>query len=259
LLHEYIFQRQTVRQLAKKHGKSRNWIRNELKQTQTTRSEIAPQPVVVIADVTFFGRSFGICVFRSPSMRKNLYFREVQHESNEVYLHGKNVLEASGFTIKAIVLDGRPGVRQLFSHIPVQMCHFHQKQIITRYLTNNPKLEAGRELKLLTTTLCKTNEKDFTDVLDAWYGKWSSFLQEKTIDPFTRRWHYTHKRLRSAHRSLRVNLPYLFTYQKYPDLNIPNTTNSLDGSFSRLKELVNIHRGLKKEMKDKIIGEILGK
>lgn len=126
-------------------------------------------------------------------------------------------------------------------------------------MRKNPKLEAGRELKLLTTTLCKTNEKDFTDVLDAWYSKWSAFLQEKTIDPFTRRWHYTHKRLRSAHRSLRFNLPYLFTYQRYPNLNIPNTTNSLDGSFSRLKELVNIHRGLKKEMKDKIIGEILGK
>ena len=52
-----------------------------------------------------------------------------------------------GYTINAIVLDGRPGVRQLFADIPAQMCHFHQKQIITRYLTNNPKLEAGIELK----------------------------------------------------------------------------------------------------------------
>jgi hypothetical protein len=49
-------------------------------------------------------------------------------------------LEKKGYTLKAIVLDGRPGVRQLFSDIPVQMCHFHQKQIITRYLTNNPKI-----------------------------------------------------------------------------------------------------------------------
>ena len=45
------------------------------------------------------------------------------------------------------------------------MCHFHQKQIITRYLTNNPKLEAGIELKKITTTLCETNESDFTAAL----------------------------------------------------------------------------------------------
>ena len=67
-----------------------------------------------------------------------------------------------GYTIQAIVLDGRPGVRQLFSDIPAQMCHFHQKQIITRYLTNNPKLEAGIELKKLVTVLCETTGQDFT-------------------------------------------------------------------------------------------------
>ena len=39
---------------------------------------------------------------------------------------------------------------------------------------------------------------------------------------------------------LTTNLPYLFTYQKYPELAIPNTTNALDGTFAHLKELVNI-------------------
>jgi hypothetical protein len=33
------------------------------------------------------------------------------------------------------------------------MYHFHQKQIITRYLTNNPKPEASIELKRLTKKL----------------------------------------------------------------------------------------------------------
>lgn len=164
-----------------------------------------------------------------------------------------------GYTIQAIVLDGRPGVRQLFSDIPVQMCHFHQKQIITRYLTNNPKLEAGIELKKLVTVLCETTGQDFTAALDAWYGTWSSFLKERTTDPFTGRWHYTHKRLRSAYRSLKLNLPFLFTYEKHPGLKIPNTTNSLDGCFAYLKELVRVHRGSKRDLKGKIIEEILWK
>jgi hypothetical protein len=75
----------------------------------------------------------------------------------------------------------------------------------------------------------------------------------------TGKWFYTHKRLRSAYRSLKINLPYLFTYQKYSELNIPNTTNSLDGCFAYLKELVRVHRGINKTLKRKIIQEILTK
>lgn len=218
-----------------------------------------PQPIVAIVDVTFFKRDFGICVIRAPHLKKNLYIQEVQSEANNVYRQAKNDLEQLGYTFKAIVLDGRPGVRQLFSDVPIQMCHFHQKQIITRYLTNRPKLEAGIELKKITATLCQTNEKDFTVALNNWHQKWSAFLKERTTDPWTGKWFYTHKRLRSAYRSLKTNLPYLFTYQKYPQLNIPNTTNSLDGCFAYLKELVRVHRGIKKTLKIKIIREILTK
>ena len=194
---------------------------------------------------------------RAPHLKTNIYIQEVQTESVDTYKQGKIDLAQRGYIIQAIVLDGRPGVRQLFSDVPIQMCHFHQKQIITRYLTNNPKLEAGIELKKITATLCKTNEQDFTSVLNDWNQKWSSFLKERTIDSFTGRWFYTHKRLRSAYRSLKTNLPYLFTYQKYPELNIPNTTNSLDGCFAYLKELVRVHRGANKMLKRKIISEIL--
>jgi len=214
---------------------------------------------VAIADVTFFKRDFGLCVIRAPHLKINICAQEVKTESVDVYRQGRFDLEKSGYIFKAIVLDGRPGVRQIFSDIPIQMCHFHQKQIITRYLTNNPKLEAGIELKKITNTLCQTNEKDFTNALNAWHKKWSSFLKERTTDPLAGKWFYTHKRLRSAYRSLKINLPYLFTYQKHPELNIPNTTNALDGCFAYLKELVRVHRGINKTLKRKIIQEILAK
>ena len=139
------------------------------------------------------------------------------------------------------------------------MCHFHQKQIITKHLTTRPKLEASIELKKIAETLCNTTEEKFTIVLDLWHKKWQDFLKERTVDPETGKWLYTHKRIRSAHYSLRKNLPYLFIYQKYPDLNIPNTTNSLEGSFSHLKDLIKLHRGLKLKIKYKMIAEILSK
>ena len=173
------------------------------------------------------------------------------------YQKGRMRVQKLGFTIKAITLDGRPGVRNLFSDIPVQMCHFHQKQIVRRYITGNPKLEASIEMKAIVDTLANTNEKTFTAEFQAWCNKWDSFLRERTTDPFTGKWCYTHKRVRSAKRSIKNNLPYLFTYLEYPNLKIPNTTNSLDGSFSWLKQKVGIHRGMTKENRAKIIEYIL--
>jgi len=256
---EYVYGRQTIHQLSKKHNKGKGWVRDHIYKAPIQEQRHNPRPVVVIADITFFKRSFGILVIRAPHLKKNLYIHEVKSESVDVYRQGRKTLENMGYTIQAVVLDGRPGIRQLFFDIPVQMCHFHQKQIITRYLTNNPKLEAGIELKKLVTLLCETNEIAFASALDAWHTKWLSFLRERTTDPVTKRWHYTHKRLRSAYRSLQLNLAYLFTYQKYPELDIPNTTNSLDGCFAYLKELVRIHRGMKRSLKDRIIKEILQK
>jgi hypothetical protein len=136
-----------------------------------------------------------------------LYAQEVQGESVDVYRQGRIELEKRGYMIKAIVLDGRPGVRQLFSDVPAQMCHFHQKQIITRYLTNNPKLKPGIGLKKITANLRKTNDKDFTNDLHNWHKKWFYFLKERTTDTSTGKWFYTHKRLRSAYRSLIIILP----------------------------------------------------
>jgi hypothetical protein len=245
--------------LAAKYKRGKNFIRAHLLNVPVKEQCHVPQPIVAIADVTFFKRNFGVCVIRAPHFKTNIYAQEVQTESVDAYRQGRVDLEERGYIFKAIVLDGRPGVRQLFSDVPIQMCHFHQKQIITRYLTNNPKLEAGIELKKITDALCKTNERDFTDAINNWHQKWSSFLKERTTGPLAGNWFYTHKRLRSAYRSLRINLPYLFTYQKYSELNIPNTTNSLDGCFAYLKELVRVHRGINKTLKRKIVQEILTK
>jgi len=46
----------------------------------------------------------------------------------------------------------------------------------------------------------------------------------------------------AVYKSLRRNLPYIFTYKNYPDIHIANTTNSLDGGvFTQLKKLITLH------------------
>lgn len=213
--------------------------------------------MVGVLDCTFFGRGYGILVCRDPNQRKNIHWFEVSTENPSLYLKAKTELAAKGILLTAVVLDGKAGVRSIFKDLPVQMCQFHQIQIVRRYLTTRPKLLAGQELRLITIGLSKMNEKIFTELLHLWYMKWELFLKEKTFAEEGKHWQYTHKRIRSAYKSLKTNLPYLFTYQKYPELNIPNTTNSLDGYFSRVKSLLSAHRGLSRKKRYLLINEIL--
>jgi len=81
--------------------------------------------------------------------------------------------------------------------------------------------------------------------------------KKTTINPEIGRWHYTHKRIRSAYRSLQHNLPYLFTWYDNMELKMPNTNNSLEGIFSNLKTKLRVHSGLKQMRKIKLINVIL--
>lgn len=257
LWEQYVWGKQTVKQLADKYHHSIKWIRQELDQAEVSTQVLHPQPVVGIADCTFWGRGYGAIIFRSQALKQNLYWREIATETSLVYGQGRRRLEATGFTLQAIVVDGKGGVKGVFADIPIQHCQFHQMQTITHYLTTKPKLEASQELQSISLELTRLDEETLTKLLADWHEKWKYFLKERTINSETGKWFYTHKRTRSAYRSLKTNLPYLFTYQKYPELNIPNTTNSLDGSFNNLKKLVGIHSGLRKQRRWRVIQEVL--
>lgn len=243
----------------KKHHRAERWAQRKLDQ-------IVIRPVVklnkdteliLVADTTFFSRMSGLTVFREPNLKKIVWWKQTWGEKAAVYKLGKEHLEKNGFKIRAVVLDGRTGIRSVFNGLPVQMCHFHQKRIVNKYLTTRPKLPAGIELREIARTIPHSHEEELDKKLNEWFLKWEQFLKQKTTDLNTGRWFHTHKRIRSAYHSLTTNLPYLYTYQKYPNLNIPNTTNSLDGYFNRLKSLLNVHRGLNPERRCRIITEIL--
>ena len=138
------------------------------------------------------------------------------------------------------------------------MCHFHQKRIIQRYITKKPKLQASKDLQKIMQRLTFTNKTIFTKRLDSWYEVYKDFLAEKTLNEETGEERFKHAKLVSAYRSLRTNLPYLFTYKNHKYLSIHNTTNSLDGGiFSPMKMLIKIHRGLNKSLKLKMVDDYL--
>ena len=207
-------------------------------------------------DTTYFGRGFGVMLFKEAQSGVNLYKEYVKTETNQQYAQGIEYLLKQGFTILAIVCDGRRGLLQLFPTIPVQMCNFHQVAIIRRYLTKKPKMQASKELWELALILAHTDKESFEGGLAAWHSKWEDFLNERRIDVNGKN-RYVHKKLRSAYRSLKTNLPWLFTWYDRFGLGIPNTTNAIDGHFADLKNKLRNHNGLSMKRKMKFIDEFL--
>lgn len=253
---DYTIGKQSLKQLRIKYGKSIPTIRKYFEEHSPVSGEVQifGNPVVVILDAFFWSRSSGVLVARAN--RKNLLWREIESEKMEHYESLLGDLRTLGVRPKAFVIDGRRGVRQLlikmFPGIPIQLCQFHAVQTVTKYLTKKPKLEAGRQLRKIALELKICGKSRFTRKLKKWHQRWCSFLNERTMDEGRRGWHYVHRRLRSAYRSLVTNLPWLFTYRRYPKLKIPNTTNTCDGYFAHLKQKVKIHRGLREHRRKKM-------
>ena len=216
-----------------------------------------PRTMVAVMDATRVG-SVWVLAVRDPKEKETVYAHEHSVESTSAYQIAYDELKRQGFTFSAIVTDGRfVSVDWLFPGIPIQMCHFHQLQIVIRYLTLNPKLPASIELLELVRTLPKTDEASFTDACKHWLRTWHDFLQEKTKNEETGREEWTHKRLRQARDSVVAHLVMLFTYQRYPELNIPNTTNALDGKFKKGKVAIGVHAGLTEARQVKLFLSIL--
>jgi transposase-like protein len=213
--------------------------------------------VVVLMDTTYWGKDFGVMLFKDALTKENLLKYYVKTETNQLYIQGIDELKSKGYKILGIVCDGRKGLIQAFKDIPVQMCQFHQAAIIRRYLTKRPKLQAGVELIMVLNLMKQTDKESFEGALEQWLIKWEDFLNERTINTETNQSFYTHKQLRSAYRSLKSNLPWLFTWYDYMDLEIPNTTNAIDGHFADLKNKLRNHNGLSLWRKKKFIDGFL--
>lgn len=256
LWYEYTVGKQTYKQLSVQYGCSIKTIQRRLDKVKVETPTLEKGEVVVLMDTTYFGRVFGVMLFKDAYSGKNLYKQYVKNETNNLYASGLLFLKESGLDIKAIVCDGRKGLLSLLPGIPKQMCQFHQVAIITRYLTRKPKLQAAKELREHALLLSKTDKESFEGGLAAWHTKWENFLNERSKDKAGKS-HYTHRKLRSAYRSLKTNLPWLFTWYDKAELNIPNTTNAIDGHFADLKNKLRNHNGLSLARKMKFIDEFL--
>lgn len=258
---DYTVHKQTYAELSIKYGRSSKTLRKCFDDFAGATGEISEcdEPFVLIMDATFFGRGYGILMARN--LKKVLFWKKIISESINEYEQCFQQLEAMNYRFNAFVVDGRRGVRQLlerkYAGVPIQFCQFHQIQIVKRYIPARAKTEAALELRQIALNLTRTCELEFEQALNDWHAKYADFLKEKSHVEGTTRWRYTHGRLRSAYRSLRQNLSYLFTFQNHPILQIPNTTNHCDGLFAHLKQKILIHRGISIQRRKKMIDYFL--
>jgi len=214
------------------------------------------KPINLLIDATFFGREYGFLVFHD--CQKVIYFKEIKTESIKDFREGIKALKAAKYSILSITIDGKRGyinnIKKLLGNIPIQMCLFHQKAIVRRYITDRPRSSCGKDLKELTHLLCKPEfHQEFIDNFYKLKDQYCYFLNQR--NEFGS---YRHVALRSAFRSIETNMLYLFTYSDYPHLKIPSTNNYLEGMFGHIKERVKIHRGLEQNRKKKAVRFLLG-
>lgn len=253
---DYVYGKQTLKELSFKYCKSIPTLRKYFDGLMFPVNPMnsGNKKITLIFDATFFGRTDGLLVFRAQ--QKNLFWKSIRSETIKIIAECFDYLDQQGARFNSFTIDGRKGVIQLlktrYPDVPIQLCQFHQAQIIRRYTTNNPKLACAIELKGLMRFLTEVDEPVFKSLFETLYELHVGFLKERNEQG-----QFKHRRLRSAFRSLKTNLPYLFTYKKFPELNIPNTTNSCDGSFAHWKQKVKIHRGLKKHRRNKMINFLL--
>jgi hypothetical protein len=128
----------------------------------------------------------------------------------------------------------------------VQRCLVHIQRMCLLWLTRFPQHTAGVELRTLVLLLLKIKTENdrlyWIQQLQIWYQQHTDYLQQKTYNPLTGRYWYTHKLLRRSYFTIKRALPNMFHYLSNP--KIPSTTNGIEGFFSHLKNHLDLHWGL---------------
>ena len=249
----YQQEKQTIKGLSVRFGISVATVKRRLHDIK--REWVQPSlsgEGFVHLDVTYWGRGFGVLLALDSQIGKPLYMAFVKSETVKDYEDAISSIKERGYVIRGLIIDGKQSLFRAFSEYHIQMCQFHMKQIIRRYLTQNPKMHAGRELKDLVGRLHKADETDFKKDYQEWKEKWKDTIGHKSLHK-DGKMHYTHQRLRAAMNSLNFYLPYLFTYQREDCKGMPNTNNKIEGTFTDLKKNLNNHSGLTQENRKRFI------
>jgi len=255
---EWLTGVQSKDDIAEKYGLSRRALTKEFR--QFFGRDLEPRiPSDLNADILIVdgkwiqGRE--MCVLVAVTEKDRIFWRFAKDECYGTWF---------GFLVhfpppKVVVADGHKGmagfVKKWWPRTDFQRCHFHMVLLIVKYLTMNPREEAGREILALTHRLkyVKTHEDKEQWLL--FHRIWEK-QYEKVFAERTEAGHFSKKKLRSVRGIMRRAIPDLFTYLDYP--GCPNTTNLVEGWVNTaIGEAIGRHRGMKLWKKKTLVSVIL--
>ena len=252
----YQAKKQTIVEIAASSGKSPSTVKRRLRgiAIKWEQPHLDGMSGFVHLDVTYWGRNWGVLLALDDATSRPLYVAFVKHETVADYVQAVETITRMGYTVKGIVIDGMRSLFDMFRDTyRIQMCQFHMRSIIDRYLTKKPKLKAAVALKELMGRLTVLDRDGFEKGFVKWIEDWDHTLNRRTVSKRTGKSHYTHKRLRTAMNSVAFFLPYLFTYKEKGCEGMPNTNNKVEGVFTDLKKNLNNHSGMGEDGRKRFI------
>ena len=228
---------------------------------------VIPEPYVtgeiydyIVIDGTTVGSKI-VAIARSSS--HCLAWQYGDREQSELWLKTLRVLPPP----YAVICDGQKGILKalatLWPDAIIQRCHVHVRRNIRTKLTRHPQSTAGKDLQWLVRSLkdvaSETDMAVFIALFVHLHETHEAFLREKTMNPDSqgrRKWWYTHRNVRSAYRQIEslIQSEQLFAYVLYPELELPNQTNQMEGGInSPIQELLYRHRGMKQIHQERLV------
>ncbi len=153
-------------------------------------------------------------------------------------------LKQYGLSLVSVTVDGNPQAirtfKELWPDITIQRCMVHIQRQGLMWCRAQPQMELAKELRglFLRTTYIRTEQQRgiFVRDLMGWKKKYGDMVNHFPSS------HKTLSDLKRAQSMILKALPDMFHY--LDDMNIPFSTNVLEGYFSRVKWGYRNHRGL---------------
>lgn len=141
--------KQTLKELSIAHCVSMSTVQRLLRSVSISwLNPVCRGHGVIKIDATYFGRNCGVLIALEAASGRPLYLKHIAHERTSDYADAIAWIKG-GYVVDGIVIDGMQTLFSLFEDYKVQMCQYHMCAIVRRKLTGNPRLQAGRELKVL--------------------------------------------------------------------------------------------------------------
>ncbi len=250
---KWVIERWTLIQLAKSSGYSVRSLNRYFYQYLSLPPVLSVFPserVNLLIDGTYFNHDLCLIIYRDNTIKFTQLYRLTDGEWFEEMAEDLGNLLQLGVKIESITCDGHRALLKAIKHtcpeVTLQRCLVHIQRMSFNWLSSNPKSDAGKDLRKIVSKLhlIESNiQRDYWIVsLIKWHEIYKDYINQKSINPETGRYWYTHKMVRRVFMTIKRALPDMFKYLE--NKRIPKSTNGLESFFGHLKGHLNVHRGL---------------